>query len=46
MIEVEGLTKRYKETVAVDDLSFEMRARARSPGSSVRTDPASRRPCA
>ena len=22
MIEVEGLTKRYQETVAVDDLSF------------------------
>ena len=24
MIEVEGLTKRYQETVAVDDLSFHM----------------------
>ena len=45
MIEVEGLTKKYGSTVAVDDLSFSV-SPGPSPGSSDRTARASPRRCA
>jgi len=43
-LEVEHLSKRFGERVAVDDVSFAVAA-GRSSASSVRTAPARRRPC-
>jgi ABC-2 type transport system ATP-binding protein len=44
MIEAQHLTKRYGETVAVDDASFAVRP-GRVTGFLGRTGPASRPPC-
>jgi ABC-2 type transport system ATP-binding protein len=45
MIEVTGITKRYGETLAVDDLSFEVRP-GQITGFLVLTGPGSRPLCA
>jgi ABC-type multidrug transport system ATPase subunit len=45
VIRLEGLTKRYGRTLAVDGLTFDVRP-GRVTGSSARTGPASRRRCA